>query len=301
MISRRDSSKRGIATPLVEMFADRAGTTGLSARQVMENLVERLRKECASASALSLERYFPARNIFEKRIDPVITCDGYIEPIGEEFAQGFRLVLNGNGPSTRQRFTIAHEICHTFFYELVPDLKFRPHQTDACEEALCNQGAAALLMPGEDVVAQAKPRDVSLATLEDLARRYEVSLETAFLRLRDLRLWDCEMSVWHRMVSGEFVVDRIHGWLKADWRWADSSVPARAWLGKSPITGHSFVYCEASNGYSTAKPVYYQIKRRGESLVALWGRRRLGHAKRKWTLFEEGSGKSPLRRGQPPR
>jgi Zn-dependent peptidase ImmA (M78 family) len=36
-------------------------------------------------------------------------------------------VLDGATPTVRQRFTIAHEICHTFFYEIVPELKFKPH------------------------------------------------------------------------------------------------------------------------------------------------------------------------------
>ena len=47
----------------------------------------------------------------------------------------------------RMRFTIAHELCHTYFYELVPELKFCDHGPNDEEEAICNQGAAALLIP----------------------------------------------------------------------------------------------------------------------------------------------------------
>lgn len=253
----------------------------------MEELVERLRRDAGVASALSLDRYLKARNVLEKLADSGIGCDGYIEPIGASFTDGFRLVVNDAAPLVRQRFTMAHEICHTFFYEIVPEIKFSPHDTDSLEEALCNHGAAALLMPAKDVLSYVKARDVSLGTLEELSQRYAVSMEAAFLRMRALRLWNCEMTVWHRLITGEFVLDRIHGWLKVDWRWADSSIPDKAWSrpNSSPVSGRSFVYFERPDGYSVAEPVYYQTKRRGDSLVAVWGPKRLGTVKRPGSLF----------------
>lgn len=272
MRSSSDSSRRGIATPLVDLFTSRAGGDGSSPWRIMEDLVEGLRRDAWVASALSLDRHLKIRNVRDKRPDPEISCDGYIELMGAHFADGFRLVVKDAAPSVRQRFTIAHEICHTYFYEIVPEIKFRMHATDSFEEALCNHGAAALLMPAGDVFAQIKGKEVSLDTLEELSQRYGVSLEAAFLRIRGLRLWNCEMTVWHRMTTGEFVLDKIHGWLKADWRWADSSVPDKAWSRKngSPVSGRAFVYFERTDGYSAAEPDYFQAKRRGDSLVTIW-------------------------------
>ncbi len=280
--SKRDSSDRGISTPLVDLFVARTGETGKSPQVIIENLVEDLRRQTGLASARSLDRYLEARNVVERCTDSDIGCDGYIEPVGASFAEGFRMVLNDKVAPARQRFTIAHEICHTFFYELVPELKFTPHATDDSEEALCNHGAAALLMPARDIVAQASGKDVSLATLEALAERYEVSLEAVFLRLRGLKLWNCEMSVWHRMMSGDFVLSRLYGWLKKDWRWLDDSIPNRAWSRKDggPIAGKAFVYFERSDQWSAAESIFFQIKRRGDNLVSLWATRKLGGARR---------------------
>ena len=233
--NRRNSSKRRHTTPLVDLFVRRMGVTHNSPWRIMEDLVEHLRCDTRLASALSLDRYLEFRNIIEKRLSCDIGCDGYIEPMGANFADGFRLVLNEASPAVRQRFTIAHEICHTFFYEIVPDLKFKPHATDSFEEALCNHGAAVLLMPAEDVRAHVSVRDVSLATLEELSQRYSVSIEAAFLRVRGLRLWNCEMTVWHRMISGEFVVDRLHGSPKVDWRWVDGSIPSPLGLRRAAL------------------------------------------------------------------
>ncbi len=276
--SKRNSTDRGVSTPLVDLFVSRTGKAGRSPQSIIEDLVERLRQQTDSASARSLDRYLELRNVIERHCDSEIGCDGYIEPVGGNFAEGFRLVINDQAPKIRQRFTIAHEICHTFFYEIVPELKFVPHATDDREEALCNHGAAALLMPTHDVVAQVQDKDVSLGTLEELSERYEVSLEAAFLRLRGLKLWNCEMSVWYRMTSGEFIVKKLYGWLKADWRWVDNSIPNRAWSQKSsnPIAGKSFVYFERSDKLSAASNVFYQIKRRGDSLVSLWATKQLG-------------------------
>jgi hypothetical protein len=287
--SNRDSSRTGAATPLVDLFTSRAGGADTSPWRIMEDLVERLSRDAGAASALSLDPHLKIRNILERRADPDIGCDGYIEPMGAHFADGFRMVVNDAAPVVRQRFTMAHEICHTYFYEIVPEIKFRPHPTDSFEEALCNHGAAALLMPAEDILSQVKLRDVSLDTLQELSQRYAVSLEAAFLRLRRLRLWNCEMTVWHRMITGEFVIDKVHGWLKADWRWADSSIPGMAWSRKncSPVSGRTFVYFERPDGYSAAEAVHFQTKRRGDSLVALWGRRRLPTFKNPASLFSK--------------
>jgi hypothetical protein len=253
----------------------------------MDELIERLRCDVGAASALSLDRHLEARNVKERRSDAGIGCDGYIEPKGTCFADGFHLVVNDRVSLARQRFTTAHEICHTFFYEAAPEIKFRPHDTDSFEEALCNQGAAALLMPTDDVLSQVKSKDVSLDTLDDLSQRYAVSMEAAFLRLRALRLWNCEMTVWHRMTTGEFILDRIHGWLKLDWRWVDSSIPDKAWArpNGAPVSGRSFVYFERPDGYSAAEPMYYQTRRRGNSLVAIWGPKRLDAVPKPVNLF----------------
>jgi Zn-dependent peptidase ImmA (M78 family) len=52
-----------------------------------------------------------------------LNCDGLIEPLGKTFADGFRIKLNKTTPPVRSRFTLVHEICHTFFYQLVPEIK----------------------------------------------------------------------------------------------------------------------------------------------------------------------------------
>src|SRR5207244_255073 len=99
---------------------------------------------------------------------------------GKNYAAGFVMGVRNDVALARQRFTIAHEVCHTFFYEHVPEVKFEPHATDAHEERLCDFGAACLLMPADSLCADAKHRSVSVANLDELAKLYHVSRKAMF-------------------------------------------------------------------------------------------------------------------------
>lgn len=219
------------------------------------------------------EWYFSAR-----QIDPRVTiidrlpCDGVIEPKGQIYADGFVMSLRSGQSDGRLRFTKAHEICHTFFYELIPELKFCLHTTDPVEERLCNIGAEEILMPLARISAEAEHMPVSIESLEQLARRFGVSPSAMLVRLRQARLWHCELAYWHRMVDGSFVLDRKTGGRKADWK-MDPSILQNVWDGreKEPASGIAFVYFERGD-VSAAERVYYQAKRQGESVVTLWGR-----------------------------
>ena len=194
-----------------------------------------------------------------------------IEPIGATFNDGFRMRLKKNVSSVRTRFTAAHEACHTFFYEHVPELKFGAHVTDDAEERLCNLGAAVLLIPARSLGRDAKSLPICLDSLGYLARRYDVSSSTMLLRLRGIGLWKCQLSRWHRTVSGQFVLDRIYGAKRAEWQWAEASLLDRAWKSKNSIFGTNFVFIEGTGGSRRYKPIAYNIQRSGNDLLSLWG------------------------------
>jgi len=182
---------------------------------------------------------------------------------------------------TRTRFTLAHEICHSFFYELVPEIKFSEHRMDDQEERLCNIGAAELLMPAEDIRRDADGRSVSLSTLSSLAAQYAASLDGMITRLCTLRLWACELSVWHRLTNGEFALDRkVGGINNVRWQWLDSSVLDRAWNERKrhPQYGRTFVGFTDSQQRDYSALVYYEVQRRGDALFALWSKRQMAEA-----------------------
>ena len=80
---------------------------------------------------------------------------------------------------------------------------------DSIEEALCNLGAACLLMPEAAVRESDAVIRPCLVSLETLCEQFKVSHEAMILRLRSLGLWKCEYSRWYKMTSGEFTLDRL--------------------------------------------------------------------------------------------
>jgi hypothetical protein len=227
-----------------------------------------------TAAVGSLEPFLASRNIVDLTTDADLKADGALVPLGGDFNAGFRMVLRRDLPESRINFTVAHEICHTFFYERVPEIKFTPHAVDPEEERLCNCGAEEILMPEVDVRRRVRGEPVSLNVLQMVAAHYRVSASAMLIRLRRLGLWYAELVLWHQMVNGTFAVKRLWGGVwggkLADWRWTDPEVPRRALSAsaESVISGDTFWYRETPECRRT-RPVDYQVKRHGNDLLAL--------------------------------
>ena len=179
------------STTLVKLFVQRSGKDGLHPAEVMGQHIEALRDRVKTTGLWlhGFDAFLQARKIDDLCIVDNLSCDGFIEPKGLDYSHGFRMVLCGGRPSVRQRFTKAHELCHSFFYELVPEIKFAPHETNPEEEWLCNLGASELLMPRARVSEDASDLLTSLKSLERLARAYEVSPHAMLLLCWFSRNW----------------------------------------------------------------------------------------------------------------
>ncbi|MGO9337850.1 MAG: ImmA/IrrE family metallo-endopeptidase [Terriglobales bacterium] len=258
---------------LVRLFVERSGIVAPhnSPDQVITELVERTaRKARGRSQARRLQRFLDDRNIFSVEYVDDGSYDGMLDPMGSTFSNGFKMRLRSNLSEARARFTIAHEACHTFFYQLAPEIKFRPHETDDLEERLCNLGASVLLIPSAALTARSRKLPISLDSLQQLAAEFAVSLPTMLLRLRGLGLWKCQLSSWHRSVSGEFVLDRFYGGRRVECKWHDASVLERVWKSNEAAFETGFVYTE-SRGAKAFKPIAYHVQRSSQGVTVLWG------------------------------
>jgi hypothetical protein len=165
---------------------------------------------------------------------------------------------------------VAHEICHTFFYERVPEIKFAPHAVDQEEERLCNCGAEEILMPALDVRRCANKEPVSLDVLQMMADRYRVSIAAMLIRLRRLGLWSAELFLWHEMTNGTFAVKRAWGGRLADWEWAEPDIPRRVLSAPvgTVISGRTFWFVGPPE-CQRAKALSFQAKRHGKDVLVL--------------------------------
>lgn len=106
---------------------------------------------------------------------------------------GFEVFLQDNfgdqrGAATRQRFTLAHELIHTFYYDRStrPPRPLQGTPEDGKLELLCNAGAGQLLVPTFLLKKQAGERIISHASeILELAYKFNVSPEVIVRRLHD--------------------------------------------------------------------------------------------------------------------
>ena len=96
----------------------------------------------------------------------------------------------------RKRFTAFHEIVHTFMpgFAMVPQYRCDPHFPDddrgpsskPAVEELCDLGAAEMLLPRREFLADMAGSAPTIGLASRLATRYEASLEAAARRVVDL-------------------------------------------------------------------------------------------------------------------
>jgi IrrE N-terminal-like domain len=255
----------------------------------MVQLVASLRKAARLRSHdVRIEPFLRHRRILRIEYARDVDYDGALMPLGQEFSDGFAIVLNKNCPSTRIRFTAAHELCHTFFYEYVPELKFRDHNPDPLEERLCDIGAAELLMPSRAVKRQAKSTGTSLEALARLAGLFDVSLDAMLLRLRSIASWHSELSTWRQTIGGDFALQRIVGGRKVDWNWSNPKLLRCAWDTGRLLHGRTYVEYREQGGLKV-RPVFYELKRWKDSLLALWSHYKTTRSYASLPLFELAS------------
>lgn len=122
--------------------------------------------------------------------------------------------FNPSRPKGRLRFSIAHEIAHTFFEDCADQIRNRhsPSLTnnDWQLEMLCNLGAAELIMPiGSHPAFELG--NVSLYSVLELRKSYQVSTEALLIRLAKLSSKPIAVFCGARMTtdSDEFRIDYV--------------------------------------------------------------------------------------------
>jgi hypothetical protein len=108
------------------------------------------------------------------------------------------VVLRRDRSRQRQRFTLAHELAHLVLArDGDVEMAFRisaPRSTAV--EQLCDNIAAALLMPASWVRAVMAKRSFSLATVRRLAYGCDVSLAASLVRLNEVAGWKGALLRW---------------------------------------------------------------------------------------------------------
>jgi hypothetical protein len=121
------------------------------------------------------------------------------EAVMTTLTEGFKIYLQSNfadlpGMRTRRRFSLAHEIAHTFFFEVRDGalrLVAKAPIGDQLEQA-CHMGARLLLVP-ERFLKHELDLDGDSITAEQIVRLsalFDVSVEVMLRRLQDLAVFE---------------------------------------------------------------------------------------------------------------
>jgi hypothetical protein len=115
-------------------------------------------------------------------------------------SQGFVAYLNSRDSVRRQRFTLAHELGHLAMEaERAMSIYHRGGPSEARESGLerrCDEFATELLMPAAGVAAIFRTARPSVEQVLNLADRYEVSVESAAMRVGELTEMPCQIVKW---------------------------------------------------------------------------------------------------------
>ncbi|WP_438480853.1 ImmA/IrrE family metallo-endopeptidase [Oleiharenicola lentus] len=139
-----------------------------------------------------------------------------VQPAVEDIRADARIFPNANldlmleynpaTPRQRIRFSICHEIVHTFFSDCYEMERRRGQKADfdpvhAEFERLCNIGAAELLMPWDDFTERMNVRPIDGSLILRLQEDFDVSLEACLNRIVDLSPLPCAVVLFGEKYS----------------------------------------------------------------------------------------------------
>lgn len=136
-----------------------------------------------------------ARKIISQKIVPHISHQAYIETNGKEFQLTTKKELNLNLPA--DRYLLAHEIAHTFQFELKSNIavdKFFFLNGSKEQEYFSDFIARAILMPTNEIKKRVPAKGTkldSLKTINSLVKDFIVEYDKCIIRLfNDLNYYD---------------------------------------------------------------------------------------------------------------
>ncbi|MGH8659891.1 MAG: ImmA/IrrE family metallo-endopeptidase [Gammaproteobacteria bacterium] len=152
-----------------------------------------------------------------KVVERPIDADGLIFRAEDE---GYVVVLNTRAQEERRRFTLAHEIAHTFFfdaegcrgYETTASRGEVRREVDPEEEHLCDYGAAKILMPKGLIAPLLDTFGPSAHFVVQVARTFKVSMRASARHLVKISDTKIVVGYWeYRASRGQFETSWVEG------------------------------------------------------------------------------------------
>lgn len=160
------------------------------------------------------------------------------------------LEYNPTRPRGRLRFSIAHEVAHTFFPDHAERVRHRGGDITAGNdnwqlEVLCNIGAAELLMPSGSFT-ELIGTELSIDKVSEVRKEFDVSMEACLIRLVKLARTPCAAFCASAHQDGRYKVDYVIPALGWDCPVSVGQlVPKASVVGEANAIGHTAKGIEA--------------------------------------------------------
>ncbi len=177
---------------------------------IREAVHELLRAAGADSPPVDLARVGKVQGITAVRSSKLRSSLGLLH----ETRDGLRVTVNSREPA-KSRFTLAHEIAHTFFlhspHSSVVLGARKPRIAANKLERLCDAIAAEILMPYEMFLDSLDGREMGLDELLRLAGRFDASLQSVALRAGELSEQPFQALCWSKADAGHLKVTLASG------------------------------------------------------------------------------------------
>ena len=181
------------SNPILDRFANEFDISRESMIRYAENLFEDYHQKNPN-----IREKTPDLNYFKKiaklrKINSINKEDLNVPALLRMTKEGFTIIYaNTEKNKGRRNFSIAHEIGHTFFYDInklphtiVPNKVMRSDEI----EKLCDIFAANLLMPKEKMLnINISKSDFYFETIHKISANFGTSIESSFYRIAELEL-----------------------------------------------------------------------------------------------------------------
>jgi len=141
-----------------------------------------LLQEAEAEPPIPVERLASLRGVIEIRQGDQAWA-GMLAPAP---GRGLVVTVRASDGFERQRFTVCHEIGHTFFPGFHQQKSYRCNGAKTSLEQLCDLAGSELLLPRSYFSRDLDDATFDLDSIEDLADRYQASIEATALRAVDL-------------------------------------------------------------------------------------------------------------------
>jgi len=188
--------------------------------------------------------------------------DSVVDARTFQTSRGCLIEYNPVQRPTRRNFSVAHEIAHTLFSDWPEEIRNREQEPVENRELeqLCNAAAAEIQLPYGIFSSDANHVPASMPNLIELAKRYQASLESVFIRYTEVIDKPCAILIGTFQTDNRIVIDYYK---------ASRSLPLRL-PDHIEIPQDSKAYECSSGGWTSSEPAEWSVfKEKGYSAFTI--------------------------------